>query len=200
VTLTDWAAGAAAPCWWSKLSEVALRLTLPPAEVNVTVTGMVCESTPPAFTTTDPEVVPAGRPDGFTVTEKLPGMNPLVGLTVIHELDVVAEKKLAALVFTKTLCDASDVAPTEPVKLRLPGFVNPVPVPPPPITKITGMLRAGLAALEAMVTFPVYVPVDRPLGSSVTCSELPFGVVPELALTRIQVAEVETVKANSVPG
>ena len=83
------------------------------------------------------------------------------------------------------------------MKLRLPGVVKPTP---PPISNTTGIFNVGFPAFDVMMTFPVYVPEDNPLGSRVTCNELPFGVVPELALMRIHVAEVLTVNANSEPG
>ena len=75
------------------------------------LTGIV-RLRPPPLTVTVPEEVPMGRPAGFTVTDKLAGVELPLAVTASHDADDVAVKPTLPVVADRAmLCAGGEASP-----------------------------------------------------------------------------------------
>ena len=131
----------------------------------------------------------------MTETDRVAGVVPLVGVTLIQEALPEAVNPMAPDWFvTDRVCGAGAV-PLVDVKLSILGVT--VTSGGPVIVSVTATL-AELAAPPAVTPIvPVNVPVPRPAGLTVT-STLP-GVVPVAGLSCSQLPGEVAVKVRGVP-
>ena len=67
--------------------------------------------------------MPGERPAAFAVTLMLPGMEPVLRVTVSHELSELAVKRLPIVPLIWTDCEAGVPDPAERLKLKVCGLV-----------------------------------------------------------------------------